>query len=78
MTARDHLNEYIMTSLRCVEGLDMTQIAERFGAEHRERILAASERWIASGDIVVGDSHLKIPAQRFLISDAIIESLFEL
>ena len=78
LTARDHLNEYIMTSLRCVEGLDMTQITERFGAEHSARILAASERWIASGDIVVGDSHLKIPAQRFLISDAIIESLFEL
>jgi oxygen-independent coproporphyrinogen-3 oxidase len=78
LTARDHLNEYIMTSLRCVEGLDMAQIEERFGEEHSARILAASERWIASGDIVVGDSHLKIPAHRFLISDAIIESLFEL
>lgn len=77
LTARDHLNEYIMTSLRCAEGLDVAQIAERFGAEHRARIIAASGRWIASGDIVVDDSHLKIPAQRFLISDAIIESLFE-
>lgn len=76
LTAIDHLNEYVMTSLRTNRGIDLQHIAERFGKEHASRIEAAAERWIASQMLERLNNRLYIPATRFLISDAIIESFF--
>jgi hypothetical protein len=32
---------------------------------------------VESGDVVADEKSIKIPAERFMISDAVIESLFE-
>ena len=73
----DHRNEYVMTALRCAEGIDLEQFEQRFGRVAREQITAAARRWQLSGDVVVNDRQIYIPAERFLLSDAVIESLFE-
>ena len=72
----DHLNEYVMTSLRRVEGIDLSFIAERYGAEHAERIARAATPWIESGVVQCTGERLAIAAERFLVSDAVIESFF--
>lgn len=76
LTPTAHLNEYVMTALRTAEGINLNHIATHFGEEHAERITAAAKRWIASGALLVEGSRMAIPAERFLISDAIIEELF--
>ena len=73
----DRLNEYVMTGLRCVEGIDLGYVCERFGKEHSERIAKCVEPWVKSGDVIVTERGIAIDAERFLISDAVIESLFE-
>lgn len=77
LSTLDHRNEYVMTALRCAEGIDLAQLERDFGKEVREQITQAAKRWTATGDVVVNDREIRIPAERFLISDAVIESLFE-
>ena len=76
LTTTDHLNEYIMTSLRTSRGIDLGYIAERFGTKHVASIEQAAEPWLASKSLARHDNRLSIPATHFLVSDAIIESFF--
>ena len=76
LTATDHLNEYIMTSLRTSRGIDLEYIANRFGTEHIASIERQAEPWIASATLLRHENRLYIPATHFLVSDAIIESFF--
>ena len=77
LSEQDHRNERVMTSLRCAEGIDLEAFESRFGAVAKEQILQAAKLWIAQGDVVVSERRMRIPTERFLISDAVIESLFE-
>jgi hypothetical protein len=55
----------------------LKELEQRFGRVAREQITAAARRWQLSGDVVVNERQIYIPAERFLLSDAVIESLFE-
>ena len=76
LTTQDHLNEYVMVSLRTARGIDLHHIAEQFGTAERERIERELGTWVESGAVVIEQDMARIPAERFLISDAVIESLF--
>ena len=76
LTDRDRLNERIMTSLRCAEGLDLNSVGRDFGAGQAERLRREAVRLQGFG-VVVEDGRIRIPAERMLLSDAVIESLFE-
>lgn len=77
LTERDHYNEYVMTSLRRKEGVDCESLLKRFGLGALQRAMKAAQQWICSGDLVCESERLYIPPQRFMISDAVIESMFE-
>lgn len=76
LSAEDHLNEYVMTSLRTSRGIDLTLIEQRYGEVHRKRIERCAGLWLERGTLQYSDNRLTIPAEHFLLSDAIIESLF--
>lgn len=76
LTFTDHLNEYIMTSLRTVEGIDLNTIEERFGKDYRKRIEGTANMWVNMGALQYQGSRLAIPVSKFLISDSVIEALF--
>lgn len=76
LTATDRINEYVMTSLRRVEGIDLDFVECSFGARERRRIERSAQPWIESGALRREGARLAIPAESFLISDAVIEALF--
>ena len=76
LTDRDRLNEYLLTRLRTVEGIDLRETERLFGAEQRARIVRDAARFIESGTLVATEAALKIPPERFLTSDAVIGALF--
>ena len=78
LTEQDRFNEYVMTALRCVEGVDVEYVRGRFGENSLKKMLSGAERWLLSGDMVADGGRLRIPVERFLVSDAVIESLFEI
>lgn len=77
LTLRDRFNEYLLTRLRTAEGIDLRQIGELFGAQRRERTLRAAETMLRAGTLRRAEERLAVPPARFLVSDAVIEALFE-
>ena len=76
LTERDRYNETVMTALRTAEGLDTKAIGRRFGPARLETLLDAARPWLDAGDATLRDGQLAIPAERFLLSDAVIAALF--
>lgn len=76
LSVEDTLNEYVMVSLRRVEGIDLQHIAQRWGEGHRVRIERCAEPFVAKGLLVKCGERLAIPAAHFILSDMIIEALF--
>jgi oxygen-independent coproporphyrinogen-3 oxidase len=74
LTAVQHLNEYIMTSLRTVEGLDLNQVA---GAASRE-LLAVSQKFIERGLMIEERERLKLTRKGKLLADGIAADLFSI
>ena len=72
----DHLNEYIMTSLRTVEGIDLEYVGVAFGEAERRRLESSARGWMERGVLFMDANRLHIPTSEFMLSDAVIESLF--
>lgn len=77
LSERDRYNEYVMTSLRTAEGIDLQAVGERFGAQRLEKLLAQAVSLIQSGLLQATGWRLAIPPERFLVSDMVIEAFFE-
>jgi len=77
LSDRDRYNETVMVSLRTADGVDPDALERRFGRERRERFLADAERFLRSGTLVRCGGRIALPAEKFLVSDAVIEALFD-
>lgn len=65
-------NEYIMTSLRTVEGLDLT----RLGEAASRRLHSASKKFIERGLMTKNHDHLRLTNEGKLLADGIASDLF--
>lgn len=77
LTTRDRFNEYLMTRLRTSEGIDLREIETRFGSKRLARLHTAAARMMVSGMLRIDNGRMSIPPERFLVSDTVIEALFE-
>ena len=77
LTDRDLRNEYLMTRLRCAEGISLADFADRFGREAAEKLRRAAAPLLRSGGLTGDGARMAIPAERFLTSDWVIGTLFE-
>lgn len=76
LTEVDRYNEMVMTSLRCVEGVNLNLLRNLFPDSYYDFLMTSASKWIETGVLVERDGWLSIPSERFLLSDAVIESLF--
>ncbi|PPK85153.1 oxygen-independent coproporphyrinogen-3 oxidase [Neolewinella xylanilytica] len=51
LTDRDRYNEYVMTGLRRTEGIDLTDLALRFGREKADHFAREAERHLTAGTL---------------------------
>lgn len=77
LTEHDRFNEYLLTRLRTAEGICLGELRQRFGAERAERLRREAARWIAAGTLRISSGRMAVSPEHFLVSDAVIESLFE-
>lgn len=77
LSERDRFNEYVMTRLRTCEGIDLDEATALFGAERTARMRHDAEGWIRAGALRIEAGHMAVPPERMLVSDAVIEELFE-
>jgi oxygen-independent coproporphyrinogen III oxidase len=76
LTKVQQLNEYIMTSLRTMEGLDGVYVANIFGREAAERIFSAVGKFVQAGSMVRDGARLSLTKQGKLLADGIAAELF--
>ncbi|MBQ5701381.1 MAG: radical SAM family heme chaperone HemW [Alistipes sp.] len=72
----EQLNEYIMVSLRRIEGINLPKIAQNWGEVEAARIEKCCKPFVDRGWMVKNGDNFAIPAEHFLVSDTIIGELF--
>lgn len=76
LTETQQLNEYIMTSLRTIEGLDLDHVSNIFGEEKSNAIKAAANKYISTGKLMSINSKLILSREGKLFADGIAADLF--
>ncbi len=76
LTNVERLNEYIMTSLRTIEGLDLKIIENNFSIKERKRIEDAAVDYINKKMVVYNNEKLILTDEGKLFADGIAADLF--
>ena len=77
LTVTQRLNEYIMTSLRTMEGADLGYIRKNFGDNVAEGVISSAQRYINSGKLMLNNQKLVLTDTGKLFADGIAADLFE-
>jgi len=76
LTETQQLNEYIMTSLRTMEGLNLDHIGKNFGVEKSSKIRVASGKYESTGKLKAVNDKLILTKEGKLFADGIAADLF--
>ena len=76
LTPTQRLNEYIMTSLRTMEGLDLKKVENDFGEKFNIALQDASIKWQNGNKLLTRNSKLILTTEGKLFADGIAADLF--
>ncbi|MBP6287218.1 MAG: coproporphyrinogen III oxidase, partial [Ferruginibacter sp.] len=76
LTEIQQLNEYIMTSLRTREGLDLAHVSKVFGEEKSNTLKAAGNKYKNSGKLTIENNCLILTNKGKFFADGIAADLF--
>jgi len=76
LTPTQRLNEYIMISLRTMEGMDLNKVGDEFGTRDKERIKNEIQKFILQGLIRNNNSIFQLTDEGMLRADGIASELF--
>ena len=76
LTISNRYNEYIMTSLRTMEGIDAEVVSRDFGEDFLSDLLTHAEPWIDNGSLIIQNRHLKLTREGKLLADRIAAAFF--
>jgi oxygen-independent coproporphyrinogen III oxidase len=75
LTPVQQLNEYIMISLRTIEGCDLRYVTEKFGTERARNLEKRAERYVSGGKMTMTEK-LVLTKDGRLLADGIAADLF--
>ena len=78
LTAIQQLNEYIMTSLRTSEGIELEKIKQIGGTIALKKLMGDAEKYIRSLRIEQNGNHMKLTKEGKFFADGIASDLFQL
>lgn len=76
LTEIQQLNEYIMTSLRTIEGLDLNYVCSEFGAEQGHKLQKLSRKYESRGKLKIENNRIILIKDGKLFADGIAADLF--
>lgn len=76
LTETQQLNEYIMTSLRTMEGTSLAFIGEKFGTQLEQLVRSESEQFLSTGKMELISNRLVLTSEGKLFADGIAADLF--
>ncbi|MCY7422489.1 MAG: radical SAM family heme chaperone HemW [Chitinophagaceae bacterium] len=78
LTPEQRLNEYIMTSLRTSEGVNLFSISEHFGIVHMQAVMKAATPHLTNETVQLNGNFLQLTARGKFLADGIASDLFQL
>ncbi|MEO6915307.1 MAG: radical SAM family heme chaperone HemW [Chitinophagaceae bacterium] len=76
LTLAQQKNEYIMTALRTMEGISLTQVRDWFGEEEVERIVEIASSFVYDGRLLIKNDCMVLTMSGRLFADGIASDLF--
>lgn len=76
LTSVQRINEYLMTSLRTMEGISINSLEQNWGEERKLEVVNAAQIFIDRKDIILNDHHLILTQQGKFLADGIAADLF--
>lgn len=76
LTITEKINEYIMTSLRTIEGCDLHFISDQFGKEYSNKIINNATSALKSSHLFMANNILKVTEKGLFLMDGISANLF--
>jgi len=76
LTEKQQLNEYIMTSLRTMEGISLDFIAEKWGMDIANQVKISSYKYGSRGMVRLEDQQIILTREGKLFADGIASDLF--
>lgn len=76
LTYEQRLNEYIMTSLRTIEGINTEIVGLEFGTERSKQLQTSIQKFIDSGKAIIDDKKIMLTNEGKLFADGIAADLF--
>ena len=76
LTPDQQLNEYIMTSLRTMEGLDLEHVSSTFGIHYSQQLMDNAKKWEAGGKLNTAGQKIILTNEGKLFADGIAAGLF--
>lgn len=76
LTKTQQLNEYIMTSLRTMEGLDLDFVSKNFGDKETYKITVTAGKYVSAGKVKMANGKLILTKEGKLFADGIAADLF--
>ena len=76
LTSTQQLNEYIMTSLRTMEGLSLLIVEEKFGIKIKTDLQLISKKWEVGGKLICSEEKIVLTKEGKLFADGIAADLF--
>ena len=78
LTAEQQLNEYVMTSLRTIEGISLQKVKQNFGNDKYEYLIKTARPHLTNQYVTIEDDFLKTTTAGKLLADGIASDLFML
>lgn len=76
LTVKQQLNEYIMISLRTMEGINLSIVTEKFGEKAGEELQIISKKWEEGGKLILTSEKIILTNEGKLFADGIAADLF--
>jgi oxygen-independent coproporphyrinogen-3 oxidase len=76
LTADQKLNEYVMTALRTMEGIDLDRLKHDFDPAHTDRILGEAKKYLQGNKLAINGNFLQLTKEGKFLADGIAADLF--
>lgn len=78
LSITDKYNEYIMTGLRTIWGVDLKKVEQDFGPSYKAYLLKQSQKFVAEHLLYIEDNKLRVTHKGQFLSDGIASDLFKI
>lgn len=75
LSLAERYNDFVMLSLRTVEGIPLADVSRLFGSSFLTHLLGSARQYLNSGMLIQSPSHLRLSRQALFVSDMITVSL---